>query len=77
MELLERIWEGTGLFFSNLLQGFEKTVTGFFGSSNARQIKRFESIVQKINGLEDELSKLTDEQLREKTEEFKARLREE
>ncbi len=75
MELLERVWEGTGLFFSNVLQGVERSVTGLFGSSNARQIKRFEAIVQKINGLEDGLKGLSDEQLRAKTEAFKARLR--
>ncbi len=75
MELLERVWESTGLMVSSVLQGVERGVTGLFGSSNARQVKRFESIVQKINGLEDSFSKLTDEQLRGKTEEFKQRLR--
>jgi preprotein translocase subunit SecA len=74
MEIVERVWEGTGLFFSNLLQGVERTVTGVFGSSNARQIKRFEAIVQQINQLEDGLKQLSDEQLRAKTDEFKARL---
>lgn len=75
MEFLERVWEGTGLFFSSILQGVERTVTGVFGSSNARQIKRFESIVHKINQLEEGLKKLTEAELRGKTEEFKARLR--
>ncbi len=75
MELLERVWEGTGWFFSSALQGIERGVTGLFGSSNARQIKRFEQIVQKINGLEESLKKLSDDQLRSKTEEFKQRLR--
>ncbi|MEZ6134714.1 MAG: SEC-C metal-binding domain-containing protein [Pirellulaceae bacterium] len=75
MELLERVWEGTGWFFGSALQGIERSVTGIFGSSNARQIKRFETIVQKINALEEGLLKVTDEQLRAKTEEFKQRLR--
>jgi preprotein translocase subunit SecA len=75
MELLERVWENTGLMFSSVLQGVERGVTGLFGSSNARQIKRFEAIVQKINALEDGLKQYTDEQLRGKTEEFKQRLR--
>ncbi|MCR9296627.1 MAG: preprotein translocase subunit SecA, partial [bacterium] len=74
MEFIERVWEGTGMFFSNLLQGVERTVTGVFGSSNARQIKRFEAIVQQINQLESGLQKLSDEQLRAKTDEFRARL---
>lgn len=76
MELLERVWENTGLFFSSVLQGVERSITTLFGSSNARQIKRFEAIVAKINLLEDGLQSLTDEQLREKTAEFKQRLRE-
>lgn len=76
MEILERVWETLSLFFSSLLQGVERAVTGVFGSSNARQIKRFEAIVGKINQLEDGLTSLTDEQLREKTKQFQARLRE-
>ncbi len=75
MEFLERVWESTGLVFSSLLQGVERTVTGLFGSSNQRQIKRFESIVAKINALEEGLVGLTDEQLREKTAQFQQRLR--
>lgn len=76
MDLLERVWENTGLMVSSVLQGVERGVTGLFGSSNARQVKRFEAIVQRINGLEESLAKLTDDQLRGKTEEFKQRLRE-
>ncbi|GAB5401856.1 MAG: preprotein translocase subunit SecA [Aureliella sp.] len=75
MELLERVWESTGLVFSNLLQGVERGVTTLFGSANARQVKRFEAIVGQINQLEDSLTGLTDEQLREKTREFQQRLR--
>jgi preprotein translocase subunit SecA len=75
MDLLERVWEGTGSFFSSALQGIERGVTSLFGSSNARQIKRFESIVQKINALEPSYQNLTDDQLREKTQQFKQRLR--
>ncbi len=74
MDLLERVWEGTGMFFSGILQGVERGLTGMFGSSNARQIKRFESIVSRINALEDSLKSLTDVQLREKTTEFQKRL---
>ncbi|MCA9127040.1 MAG: SEC-C domain-containing protein [Planctomycetales bacterium] len=76
MEFLERVWENTGLLFSSVLQGIERSITSLFGSSNARQIKRFEAIVAKINALEDGLKSLSDEQLRAKTEEFKQRLRE-
>lgn len=74
MDLLERVWEGTGIIFSGLLQGVERGLTGLFGSSNARQIKRFESIVIRINAQEETLKVLTDEQLRGKTAEFQKRL---
>ncbi|MGN6544905.1 MAG: preprotein translocase subunit SecA [Aureliella sp.] len=74
MEVLERIWEGTGLFFSSILQGFERGLTGVFGSSNARQIKRFEYKVQQINALEEKLKTLSDEELREQTVKFRKRL---
>ncbi|MEM7478948.1 MAG: preprotein translocase subunit SecA, partial [Planctomycetota bacterium] len=76
MEALESIWEAIGNFFTGLLQGVERIVTGVFGSSNARQIKRFEAIVQKINALEEGMQALSDEELRAKSEEFRARLRE-
>ncbi|MEZ6075393.1 MAG: preprotein translocase subunit SecA [Pirellulaceae bacterium] len=72
---MERVWESTGLVVTSVLQGVERGVTGLFGSSNARQVKRFESIVQRINALEEGYSKLSEEQLRGKTEEFKQRLR--
>lgn len=75
MDFLERVWEGTGNFFTSVLQGVERSVTGIFGSSNARQIRRFEAIVQRINALEDGLKQLTDAQLREKTREFQQRIK--
>lgn len=44
------------------------------GDSNARQIKRYQKIVNQINALENEYEQLTDEQLQEKTTIFKERL---
>lgn len=41
---------------------------------NAREIKKLSKVVDVINGLEADIQKLTDEQLREKTTEFRARL---
>jgi hypothetical protein len=35
MDFLERLWEGTGSFFTGALQGIERSITGLFGSSNA------------------------------------------
>ena len=44
-----------------------------FGTHSQRELKKIEPIVQKIMGMEDSYSKLTDEQLRAKTDEFKKR----
>ena len=45
-----------------------------FGTKNDREIKRYTPVVEQINGLEPEFEKLTDAELREKTDEFRQRL---
>ena len=45
-----------------------------FGTKNDREVKRMRKTVAKINFLEPEYEKLSDEELRGKTEEFKKRL---
>ncbi len=45
-----------------------------FGTYSEREVKRIMPIVQKINDLEDSISKLTDKELKEKTTEFKSRI---
>ena len=45
-----------------------------FGTKNDREVKRMRKTVAKINALEPEYEKLSDEELRGKTEEFKKRL---
>ncbi|WP_425033610.1 preprotein translocase subunit SecA [Pelagibacterium sp.] len=47
----------------------------FFGSANDRRVRRYQSSVDAINALEPEFEKLTDEQLKAKTEEFRQQLR--
>jgi preprotein translocase subunit SecA len=44
-------------------------------NANEREIKRLRRVVEKINALEPEIKKLSDEQLRAKTEEFRERLK--
>lgn len=46
----------------------------FFGSRDDRVLKKLAPTVQKINDLEPEIQKLSDDELRGKTEEFKARV---
>lgn len=48
-----------------------------FGTYSEKEVKRVMPIVDKINGLEPEISKLSDEELTGKTQEFKKRLNEE
>lgn len=75
MDFLERAWEWIGFFFSGLISGFERLITGIFGSSNARYIKKLQPKIDAIGDLEPELEKLSDEELSEKTADFRRRLR--
>lgn len=45
-----------------------------FGSRNQRRINKYQRIVNQINALSDDLKKLRDDQLRDKTAEFKQRV---
>ena len=45
-----------------------------FGSKNEREVKRMLKAVQSVNALEEQMIALSDDQLRSKTEEFRARL---
>ncbi len=47
-----------------------------FGSKNERELKKLEPIIRAVNECEASIKTLSDEQMREKTEEFKRRLEE-
>ena len=47
----------------------------FFGSSNDRKVKGYKSVVDSINALEPELERLSDEQLRARTDEFREQVK--
>src|SRR4051812_35958732 len=49
-------------------------LTKIFGSRNDRLLKQYRRVVEQINALEPTLEKLSDEQLRGKTEEFRGRV---
>mgnify|MGYP001402996003 CR=1 FL=1 len=51
-----------------------KLLTKVFGSSNDRTLRRMRKVVETINKMEPEFVKLSDEQLKAKTDEFRARL---
>ena len=74
MEQLERIWE----LLSNVAAGtgtrLERFLTGLFGSSNARHLRRLEAKIEAINSLEARYQAMTDAEMRGQTVEFKRRL---
>src|ERR1051325_8271471 len=56
------------------MASFDKVLTKVFGSSNERFLKTVRPIIDQITAFEPAIEKLSDEQLREKTAEFKARI---
>src|SRR5512132_2399841 len=54
--------------------GFDQLLTKVFGSSNQRYLKSIQPIVEQINELEPAIKQLSDEQLRNRTAEFKQQL---
>ena len=56
------------------MNAVEKALTKIFGSANERLLKKLWPIVAQINALEPSIQKLSDDQLRDKTAEFKERL---
>src|SRR6184192_2961785 len=56
------------------MASFDKILTKVFGSSNERFLKTVNPLVARINEFEPAIKKLTDEQLREKTVEYKAQI---
>ena len=53
---------------------FDKVLTKIFGTANERLIKRLKPLVAAIGAMEPETKKLSDEELKGKTVEFKARI---
>lgn len=85
MELLEKV----GDFFTATTHRIERGITTLFGSSNERRMKRLGfvrdrdgkttivpgSMLDRINSMEAEWQKLSDDELRQTTARFRARLR--
>ena len=53
---------------------FISTVKKIFGTRNDRELKRMDKVVARIGALEEVMQGLSDDALREKTVEFRARL---
>jgi len=73
-ETLGRIADGVGGFFNGIARGIERGITGLFGSSNARFLKKLQPMVQAIGELEPKYQALTDTELKEQTAKFRKRL---
>ena len=75
MEKLELLWDNTTHFVSGVVRNIERTITNLFGSSNARQVKKFQGRVDAIGALEQTYEKMSDDELRNQTKQFMQRLR--
>ncbi|SNT01013.1 protein translocase subunit secA [Granulicella rosea] len=53
---------------------FNSVIAKVFGTANERAVKKLHPLVEQVNALEPTISALSDDQLREKTLEFKARV---
>ncbi|MCK5665893.1 MAG: hypothetical protein KAI17_20535, partial [Thiotrichaceae bacterium] len=54
---------------------FAKLFRKLFGSRNDREIKRYSNIVDQINTLEEAAQALTDQELLDKTEDFRKQIK--
>ncbi len=74
LDFLEQAWDLTGTFFGGIANGVERGITGLFGSSNARYVRKAQGKVAAIAALEPKYEKLTDDELKAQTDEFRRRL---
>jgi hypothetical protein len=54
----------------------KSVLKAFLGSHHKREAKKLEPLVEDINAVAEELTSLTDEQIKAKTEEFRQRIQE-
>jgi preprotein translocase subunit SecA len=74
MEILERLWDGLTGGASVLSTRTEQFITGLFGSSNARYIRKLEPRIEAINLLEPRYQAMSEAELAGQTAEFRRRL---
>jgi preprotein translocase subunit SecA len=74
MQQLERLWDGLSNAAASTGTRLERFITGLFGSSNARSLRRLDPKIEAINSLEPRYQAMTDEELRGQTAEFRRRL---
>ena len=74
METLERLWDAISNAAAAFGSRVERAITGMFGSSNARYLRRLEPRVEAINSLEPRYEAMSDEELGGQAAEFRRRL---
>jgi preprotein translocase subunit SecA len=74
MEQLERLWDAVSNTAAALGSRLERSLTGLFGSSNARYLRRLEPKIEAINSLEPKYQGMSELELRGQTAEFRRRL---
>jgi preprotein translocase subunit SecA len=74
METLERLWDAFSNGAASLSGRVERLITGLFGSSNARYLRKLEPKIEAINLLEPRYQAMSDAELAGQTAEFKRRL---
>ena len=62
------------MIYLSIVNNQEANQMGLFKSYSEKEVKRVQPIVNKINSLEPEMEKLSDEELRAKTDYFKKQL---
>ena len=73
-EILAQIWETLGVVFGGIGRAVERSLTGMFGSSNARYLKKLQPTVAAITAMESKYQAMTDAELKEQTFKFRKRL---
>jgi preprotein translocase subunit SecA len=73
-EILSQIWDAVSDAFGGLGRWLERSLTGLFGSSNARYVKKLQPLVAAIGALEPKYQAMTDAELKEQTAKFRKRL---
>jgi preprotein translocase subunit SecA len=74
METLERVWDVVSNGVSAFSGRAERFITGLFGSSNARYIRKLDPKIEAINLLEPRYEAMSETELRGQTAAFKRRL---
>ena len=74
MQQLERLWDGLTNVAAGAGSRLERFITGLFGSSNARYLRRLEPRIEAINSLEPKYQAMSEAELRGQTAEFRRRL---